>query len=156
MKKKKLTFADYALLGVFIVLAIIVLVLLIKVITNKPNKAATNFSIPIVDTKMSTGLSIDLYQLKEKDNAYILEIPSYHANDVAAEDITYTLSFKNNSEGKIVINKNDDTKNLADSKKEFTITEKFKENEKRIDTYKITVSGNIKEGDTLDLDISSK
>ncbi len=154
MKKKK-TLSDYLLLGVFLVLVVVVLVLLIKVIANRPSSNKTNFEIPIVDTKLETNLSINLKELQKQRNGYILTISSYHDKDIPNTDITYNVKFTNNSNATIKVYKNDDNKNLASKEKEFTLTDKFKTKEKRLDNYKILVEGNIKEGDTLDIKVSS-
>lgn len=155
-KKKKYTLSDYLLLGVFIVLLIIVLILVIKLVALKSANKDTDFNIPIVEKKLDTSLSIDLKKLKDEKKDYILTIDSYYNKNKVKENLEYTLQFNNNSEANVKVYKNDSTKNLATNNKEFTIKDTFKANEKRIDTYKIQVSGNIKEGDALDIRVSSK
>ncbi len=155
-KKKKYTLSDYLLLGVFIVLLIIVLILVIKLVALKSTNKDTDFNIPIVEKKLDTSLSIDLKKLKDEKKDYILTIDSYYNKNKVKENLEYTLQFNNNSEANVKVYKNDSTKNLATNNKEFTIKDTFKANEKRIDTYKIQVSGNIKEGDALDIRVSSK
>ena len=66
------------------------------------------------------------------------------------------MKFVNNSSGKITVTKNESNKNLAKTEKEFVISSKFSPNKKKKDTYTVKVSGNVKEGDTLDIAISSK
>ena len=158
MKKKnsKKTMSDYILLGVFILLIIIVLVLLIKVIKHKPVETTTNFKIPIIENKFSTKLSVDLKKLQDSKGAYILEIPSYHNNDVVSKNLKYILKITNNSSGNINITKNESDKNIASTEREFSLQGNFKAKKKQVDIYKIKVDGNIKEGDTLDIEISSE
>ena len=155
-KNKKKTLSDYILLGVFILLIIIVLVLLVKIIKHKPAESTTNFKIPIIEKKFSTKLSIDLMKLKDSKGSYILEIPSYHNNEVVSKDLKYTLKITNNSSGNINITKNESDKNIASTEKEFSLLGSFKAKNKQVDIYKIKVNGNIKEGDTLDIEISSE
>lgn len=159
MKKKKnteKTATDYILLGVFIALLILVIILLIITIKNRPKTDNANFTIPIIEKKLSTNMNIDLYKLKDQNKGYILDIESYYNQKTIKEEITYDLKFINNSSGKITINKNTSNKNIAKTSKEFTISNTFGPNKKQKDTYTIKVSGNVKEGDTLDIAISSR
>ncbi len=155
-KDNKKTATDYILLGVFIALLILVIILLIVTIKNRPKTQSANFTIPIIEKKFSTNMRVDLYKLKDQNKGYVLDIANYYKQKTVKEKTTYELKFVNNSSGKITVTKNDSNKNLAKTEKEFVISSKFSPNKKKKDTYTVKVSGNVKEGDTLDIAISSK
>ena len=154
-KKKQYTLSDYILLGVFLVLLVVVIILVIKLVNVKSTNVKSDFTIPIVDKKLDTTITVDLKELKDERKDYILTLKSFYGNNVLKEDVNYTLTFKNKSSATIKVFKNESDKNLANGK-EFTIKDTFKSKKKTIDNYKIKVSGNIKEGDTLDIRVSSK
>ena len=102
-----------------------------------------------------SSLSIDLNNLKEKE--YKIKITNYRGNSVNEEELTYSITVKNDTSEKIILAKEDE-KNLMIDQKETTISDiklPSKSKESTIYTIKLENGSNPSEKDKITVEITS-
>ena len=149
---------EKTLLVIFILLAILVLFLFIRILKVRKEKAinpAANIIVPVLEKNQVVPFNIDAYRLANNEEEYVIKITNYSGSKVANEEYDYKIEVDNYSNSDISITKENDNKNLIDEK--TTIEGKLKKGKKDTIYYhvKITKDKGIKEKELIGIRVTS-
>lgn len=164
-KKKKKTAQDLlnsvkTLTIVFILLLVLVIFLFvlcaIKYKESKENEFA-NMVIPIYEVNTDYEFSINAKVLSEIDN-YTFKIVNYKKNKINAEEMSYKIEIKNNTNSIIKVTRNDSNKDLMKEQEESIIDENTLKKDTKDNIYyhvKITKTKDISKDDLIYIKITN-
>lgn len=159
-QQKKLINKENYLYIVFIVLIAIVVFLGVKVYQKKQTKKeeTANIVIPLLKKELSYDMSIDLEELKNKDD-YSIKISNFRQSNINKEEIEYKITIINDSKAHIKVTKDlDDTNLITDQASTRIEGVSLKSNQKDYAIYHFSIDGNadkIKSKDKLEINIKS-
>ncbi len=147
---------------IFVALFVFVLVLGGFLVARKMKEnPKANMVIAIMNQEKNYGFYIDANSLREKDS-YLLKVTNYRGPSINEEDVNYSITFSNPTDGTIAVKKLVDFKEVGEDlmiEQDGTkiVDEKLKKGEKREIWYKVTLTkkGNIKEKDLISVLIES-
>ena len=146
---------------VFILLIALVIFLGIKVYQKKQTKKeeTANIVVPLLKKGLSYDMSIDIGELKKKDD-YSIKISNFRQDDINKEEIEYKITIINDSKAHIKVTKDQDDTNLITDQESTRIEGvKLKSNEKDYAIYHFSIDGNkdkIKSKDKIKINIESQ
>lgn len=142
----------FILLGVVILLSVMVFT---KVREKKAS--AANLVIPILKDGVHNSMNLDLKQLYESGE-YTIKITNYRGDTVNANDVSYSVTVRNESPSSIKVLQNDSKKNLIVDQEATRIEGlHFDPNEKEEVIYRFSLEDGVvpSDGDTISIEIAS-
>jgi uncharacterized protein (UPF0333 family) len=159
MEKAKKFVTSYSFLyGVFAFLLVLVIILGITVfIKGREKKENTaNMVIPILTENSHNSMKINLYSLKEDD--YIIKVTNFRGNETNQNDVTYSVTIRNESNSNIEVTKDQEKENLMIDQQATKIEGQTLEGKKQNTTiYHIRLAEHAKpsDGDYVTVEIAS-